>query len=154
MQPSGKRYIIYRSRRDPPFNFWNVADLHTFNRACAKDRLAKDLNDIKNDPSAFWMGGGDYGDFIGLDDKRFDPDCVSEAVSLRDMGKLGRAQVEHVRDLFKPLAHKCAGLLKGNHEKQFELHARQGELHDWLCVELGVPNLEYCAFFDLSGCHN
>ena len=57
--------------------------------------------------------------------------------------------MKQLRDLFMPIKHKCLGLLIGNHEKSYEKHTQQDSLHGWLCEELGVPNLQYSAFFDL-----
>jgi len=148
VEASGKRYIIYGSRKDV-FTFWHLADLHIWNSACDFKKVKQDIQTIKDDPFAFWQGGGDYADYIGFDDKRFDPDCVPQNTLVKDMGKLGKKQAEEVRGLFEPIKHKCLGLIEGNHEKQYQRRKDQSDLHSWLCTELNVPNLKYSALFDV-----
>lgn len=154
MEVGGKKHIEYPSRANT-IKVWNISDCHLLNAACAEGELDKDLAAIKTDPFSFWLGGGDYADFIGYDDgKRFDPDSVSEQLSVRDLGRLGKRSVEIVRDKFAPIKDKCLGLLLGNHEKQYQRAHKQEDLHAWLCEELGVPNLGYCALFDIAFCRN
>lgn len=148
MQAGGKRYIVHGSRSDV-FRIWYVSDIHWMSKACAEERVRHDIKIIKNDPRSYWIGGGDYCEFIGHTDKRFDPDCVADWVRIKDMGDLGRVGMKQLRDLFKPIRNKCLGLLIGNHEKRYELVTEQESLHHWLCTELDVPNLEYSALFDL-----
>lgn len=151
MEASGKRYIIHKSRKDK-FLIWNLSDLHWWNGACDKKSIRRDINIIKNDPFSFWIGGGDYADYIGYTDKRFDPDCVPDNAKIKDLGRLGDVQVREVAKLFEPIKHKCLGLLLGNHELQYQRAKQQANLHAWLCTELGVPNLEYSALLDVVFC--
>lgn len=88
-------------------------------------------------------------EYISCTDSRFDPDCVSDFVKIKDLGRLGKTFTEGVRELFKPIKHKCLGLLYGNHELKYEKWQEQQGLHEWLCTELGVPNLGYSALFDV-----
>jgi hypothetical protein len=119
-------------------------------KACAEKEVLKTRDEILNDPFTFWIGGGDYGEFIGFGDaKRFDPDSVSERVSVADLARLGKMTYEQIRDLFEPIKHKCLGLIVGNHEKQYMRRQQQEDLHGWLCTELGVPDLGYSCFMDL-----
>lgn len=113
------------------------------------NRIKEDIKKIADDPLSFWLGGGDYSDAISVTDRRFDPDCVSENITVKDLGRLGLALNEQVRDLFKPIAHKCLGLLEGNHELVYERTKEQHDRHSWLCQELGVPNLGYCCLMDV-----
>lgn len=149
MECSGKRYIATPSRSDV-FKIWNLADLHLLSASCAEGELDRDIKKIKTDPFSFWVGGGDYADYIGYDDgKRFDPDCVSEKLTVRDLGRLGKTSVQAVYEKLSPIKDKCLGLLFGNHEKHYQRHQKQAELHGWLCTEMGVPNLGYSCLFDL-----
>jgi hypothetical protein len=91
-------------------------------------------------------------DFIGYRDKRFDPDAVAEWVPLAKLADLGKYGMEQVRDIFKPIRHKCLGLLIGNHEKKYELATEHESMHHWLCQELNVPYLGYCCLFDVIFC--
>lgn len=148
MQAAGKRYILHNSKSSV-FKIWNLADLHLMNPACARERIAKDIKKIESDPYSFWLGGGDYVEYIGYKDKRFDPDAVADYVTVKDLGKLYLTGAKEVRDLFWPIRKKCFGLLLGNHEKKYALATEQEDRHGWLCSELGVQNLQYCALFDV-----
>lgn len=148
MEAGGSRHIPHRSRSDV-FTIWDIADVHYGNRAAAIDRLQKDIDLIRDDPYSFWFGGGDYAEYIGLTDRRFDPDAVADTISIRDMGRLGKVLTTEVKRLFWPIRRKCLGLIEGNHEKHYERHTEQSHLHAWLCTELEVPNLQYCALIDL-----
>ncbi len=150
MEAGGRHYIIHGSRNNV-FRIWNLADLHLLNKACAESEIDEDVEEIKNDPFSFWIGGGDYAEYIGpRDRKRWDPDAVSEKITVADLGRLGKRTAEIVRDKFKPIAHKCIGLVYGNHEDNYMIEKSQQELHSWLCQELGVLNLGYCALFDIA----
>lgn len=151
MQAAGKRYIWHGSAKDV-FSIWNLSDLHWMSKSCDESQIRADIETIRNDPFAFWLGGGDYCEFIGYSDRRFDPDAVAESVSVADLGNVGKADMEAIRDLFRPIRDKSFGLLLGNHEKKYELVREHAGLHSWLCQELRVPDLGYCALFDVVFC--
>lgn len=148
MQAAGKRYIIHGSRTDE-FTLWNLSDIHWMSKACAENDVRADIQRIADDPYAFWIGGGDYVEFIGRMDKRFDPDSVASWVSVKDLGDLGEIGMRAIGKLLKPIKHKCLGLLIGNHEKQYQLKTEHEGLHWSLCKELGAADLRYCALFDV-----
>lgn len=148
MEAAGKRWIVHPHKSDV-FKIWNLSDLHMMSRACAEKDLRRDVELIRDDPFSFWIGGGDYCEFVGRTDKRFDPDSVAEWVSIKDLGRLGDLGYRTVRDLFKPIAHKCLGLLLGNHEKLYALHQEQHDRQTWLCQELNAVNMQYSALLDV-----
>jgi hypothetical protein len=149
MQAAGKRYIWFRSRSDV-FRLVYFSDIHWLAKACAEHEVLRQRDAILNDPFTFWIGGGDYGEFIGFGDaKRFDPDAVSDRVTVADLARLGKVTYTQIRDLFAPIKHKCLGLIVGNHEKQYMRRLQQEDLHGWLCTELGVQDLGYSCFLDL-----
>ena len=149
MQAGGKKHIWHGSRSDT-FKLVYFSDIHWLAKACAEKEVLRTRDEILNDPFTFWIGGGDYGEFIGFGDaKRFDPDAVSDRVTVAMLGKLGKETYTQIRDLFKPIAHKCLGLIVGNHEKQYMRRLQQEDLHGWLCTELGVADLGYSCFMDL-----
>ena len=149
MHAGGTTYIRHGSKRDV-FRLWYLSDIHWMSAACAEDRVRRDIQAIADDPFSFWIGGGDYADFISHQDKRFDPDAVSERVSVRDLARLGMVAYEQVRDLFRPIAGQCLGLVEGNHERKYSLAMEQRDRHGWLCQELGAANLGYSALIDLA----
>jgi len=149
MEAAGKRYIWHPSRSDT-FKLVYFSDIHWLAKACAEKEVLKQRQAILDDPFTFWIGGGDYGEFIGYGDaKRFDPDAVSEKVTVKDLARLGKVTYTGIRDLFKPIAHKCLGLIVGNHEKQYMRRLQQEDLHGWLCTELGVADLGYSCLMDV-----
>ena len=149
MQAAGKKYVWHSSRSDQ-FKLVYFSDIHWLAKACAEKEVRKQIAEILADPNTFWIGGGDYGEFIGFGDaKRFDPDAVAEHVTVQDLARLGKVTYTQIRDLFRPIAHKCLGLIVGNHEKQYMRRQQQEDLHGWLCTELGVADLGYSCFMDI-----
>jgi hypothetical protein len=149
MIAAGKKYIWHASTADA-FKLVYFSDIHWLAKACAEKEVIKQRDEILNDPFTFWIGGGDYGEFIGFGDaKRFDPDAVSPRVKVKDLARLGKMTYEQIRDLFEPIKHKCLGLIVGNHEKQYMRRLQQEDLHGWLCTELGVADLGYSCFMDV-----
>ena len=149
MEAAGKRYIIYRSKSDI-ITLHNITDIHWLSKGCAEKRVRADVKAIAEDPYSFWVGGGDYCDYIGYhDQKRFDPDAVADWIPISKLGQLGAYGREQIKKLFWPIRHKCLGLLFGNHERKYEVLQEQQDGHAWLCTELGVPNLGYSCLMDL-----
>ena len=65
MNASGKRFIWHESRADV-FKLVYFSDIHYLAKACAEKEVLKTRDEILNDPFTFWIGGGDYGEFIGF----------------------------------------------------------------------------------------
>jgi len=126
-----------------------TGDWHTWHRYCALKRLRADLREIAEDDATFWFHGGDYAEFISPYDRRFDPRMLKPDMRVADLGQLGHRQVEFVRDLMRPIAGKCLGLMRGNHEEKYMHRQESQQLHGWLCEELAVPNMGYSTVFDL-----
>ncbi|MDD5543857.1 MAG: hypothetical protein PHX83_11845 [Acidobacteriia bacterium] len=114
------------------------------------NEILADVEQVRADPYALWLGGGDYADYIGYTDKRFDPDCVPDNIKVSDLGMLGKVLTGRVAEIFDPIKHKCLGLLYGNHEKKYQNWENQASLHADLCEKLGVPNMGYSAIFDIE----
>ena len=144
----GPIYIEYPSRTDTA-RLWGIGDIHLGNRHACLERLRNDVAEIAVDPSSYWIGLGDYADFIGYQDRRYDPEAISPDITVADMGKLGSKLMEKVRDELAPIKAKCIGLIEGNHEVQYQVRMNQQGLHAWLCVELGARNLGYSAIFEI-----
>lgn len=148
MEAIGRIYIVYPSR-STRISIANIADVHFGNRGCNMGRFRDDVRAIKNDPNAFWFGGGDFADYIAPNDKRWDPSTIDPDIRVSDLGQLGHVLCAKMRDEFKPISNKCLGLLFGNHEDKYMKLKDQQQLHQWLCTELGALNLGYCGFVDL-----
>ncbi len=148
MEAGGQRWIVYPSRSDE-FTIHAIGDIHYGNAACALDRCKADIEAIRVDPRAFWFGLGDYAEYIGPGDKRWNAKSVSKEITIGDLANLGKMLTTKVRDLFAPIKHKCLGLLLGNHETKYMGEKDQENLHAWLCTELGAVNLGYSGFTDV-----
>jgi len=144
----GQHYIVFPSRSDV-IRLWWMGDWHLWNRGCARQMLERDLESIAEDDASFLLGGGDYAEYIGYQDRRFDPEAFSPDVKVRDLGRLGYRQAEDVRDLLWPVRRKVVGLMYGNHEAKYMNAKDAQQLHSWLCTELGVPDFGYSCMFDL-----
>ena len=70
MQASGRRYIWHGSRTDT-FKLVYFSDIHWLAKACAEKAVIQQRDEILADPFTFWIGGGDYGEFIGFGDTSF-----------------------------------------------------------------------------------
>ncbi len=151
MIAGGKRYLAYKSRSLlTEIHLWAMGDWHLGNKDCARGELANTIKEIADDPMAVWLGMGDYAEYIGVGDPRFDPLCFDSTLSISDLGTLGTVLSRQVRDLMMPIRHKCLGLLFGNHEAKYMKYSNQQQLHAWLCTELGVSDLGYSTLFRLT----
>ena len=147
MEAGRTHYIVHPSRTDE-ITIYNVADIHLGVKACDKRKLREDVTRIKEDPSAFWFGGGDYADYVSPTDKRWSAGEIDPEITVADLSRLGHRQADMVLAELKPIANKCIGMLLGNHEAKYVSSKEQTDLHGWLCKEMGVPNFGYCAIFD------
>jgi len=155
MKAAGKRYITYSSKSDV-ISIYNIADIHRNNAACALNKCRADIQSIADDPYSYWLGGGDYADYIGYQDrKRFDPSTIAPGLEVKDLGQLGAISTQLVKELFEPIKKKSLGLLYGNHEDSYQIHNEQQNLHGWLCTELGGSHLDmgYSALMDVVFIH-
>lgn len=106
------RIIQHQSRSD----FWYIrplGDIHLGSINCDEVALDKDIQWIK-DHGAFWVGMGDYCEFISPKDMRFRPEDV--ASWCRDDKDVAEAQLQAFVRKVHPIKEQCLGLLKGNHE--------------------------------------
>ena len=150
MELAGKRYITHNSRTDK-FKIWGLGDFHVGNRGCALEHIKATVKEIQDDPCSFVVGTGDYSDCISYTDmKRFDPNTIDPSLTVADLANLGMVLNTKVRDILKPISHKIIGLLIGNHELEYQRRKDQTGNHAWLCRELGVNDLGYSCFVDLT----
>jgi hypothetical protein len=108
-------HTIYYASRGTVFTLYHLTDLHVGARACAEELLKADIAAIAADPQALWIGGGDYIDAIcQVGDRRYQPSALAKW-ALGEDDVMG-VQIDHVVNLLAPIAEKCLGLVKGNHE--------------------------------------
>ena len=107
------RTIKYSGRGDV-FRIVPLGDFHLGNVACNEKLLQQTVDDVAADDHTYWIGMGDYADFIKRRDWRYDPEVIAPWL----LGKADGAgeQVRRLKELLLPIKDKCLGLLKGNHE--------------------------------------
>jgi len=133
--------IIYKSRKDQ-FTIYPIGDIHAGTVHCAESEIKKLVKAIGEDPLALWIGMGDYGDLITPHDPRWDIEVISPWV---ERSNVAESQRVWLRNLLKPIAPKCIGLLGGNHEDSIRRYNAQ-DIHLDLCRDLSVPYLGYSCF--------
>jgi len=135
------------------YKLFVLGDTHVGAPNCAEGALRKLVADIKKDPNAYWLGGGDYCDAVILNDsKRFDVNAIPDwmlagnSKTIKDrIGDMLYAQRERFCDIVDPIKDRCLGLIEGNHEYSiFKYHNRDHMAQ--ICRTLGTETLTDCAF--------
>ncbi len=130
--------IKYRSQaRTLQYRIKPIGDAHIGNIGCDINRLKEDIEEIRQDPTALWIGVGDYVECINITDKRFDPESIDSSYNIRSLSRLVDAQIEDVVFLLKPIAKKCIGFLTGNHEEEVRLRSQRNASYD-IAKGLGI----------------
>ena len=107
-----------------------LGDIHIGAAACDEGRLKKVIQTIKEDDSCWWIGMGDYADYINMSDPRFSVATLAPWIGTKDLGDLAKAQTERFLDLIRPIAHKCLALMEGNHETAIQRHYERSIFSD------------------------
>ena len=106
---------FYRFGRADEINIVPLGDLHLGASACDEGLFLQTVKRI-NDSGAYWIGMGDYCDFINVRDPRFRAATLAPWITVQQLGDLAEAQKNRFLDYVKPIASKCLALVKGNHE--------------------------------------
>ncbi len=146
------RTVPYSSRTEV-FHLYPSPDIHLGNSQCGEKALADWVKEIQQDDHALWIGIGDYADFINRKDKRYDEEAI--APWLYGIGDIARAQRDRVIATLLPIADKCLGLVKGNHEDSVYIY-NERDVYGPLVEEIGRAQgkdarlgLEYWGFIRL-----
>ena len=107
-----------------------IGDVHLGAAACDEKLLDAVIQRIADDDRALWVGMGDYCEFINLRDPRFDMGTLANWVGRAELCDLAGAQVDRVTSKFRPIASKCLGLAKGNHEDTIHKHTERDVYSD------------------------
>ena len=99
------------------FSIYCIGDVHLGNKVCDLAKLKRDVEFVKNEPLAYWIGMGDYIEAINYSDKRFDPTQISEKYLVENLSNICKHQFEDIMEIFSPIMHKCLGMHRGNHEE-------------------------------------
>lgn len=141
-------YLIRVKNRGAKISIIPIGDTHDGVKNFDLLKLKKVVDWIRYKENAYWLGMGDYCEFIGYtDDKRFDPKAIDPQF-YGDLDNLHFAQIKHISDLLKPIGHKCIGLLEGNHENT--IHRKcQTDATDIIAYNLKTRNLGFVTFIRL-----
>lgn len=115
----GSRIVIY-----PLF------DLHLGTKKCREDKIKKVVEEIGTNPEAWWILGGDSGEFVNRSDKRHKESDLAEW--LYGVDDIAQAQVDRIRELLSPIADKCLAVCSGNHENCILQHYERNVYNDVL----------------------
>ena len=117
------RHIDHPSRSDV-YRVYAFGDLHLGNIHSNETALRALVKRIEADDNAYWIGMGDYCDFINLHDPRFDPrDIPGWLMGGDELADIARAESDHIANILAPIKTKCLGLIAGNHEEKLLQHS-------------------------------
>lgn len=114
------KHIHYESREDV-IRLWHITDTHLGSRSCNEALLKKHIQQIANDPLAYWGFGGDAIDGIcQAGDKRYSVATLAKWIhdayyKDQNVDTMG-IEVDYFVEMFRPIWHKCLWFGKGNHE--------------------------------------
>ena len=139
-----KEIVVRYSRANSEFHKYPLGDMHFGTKHALEHELIKKVKVIKDDPTASWIGMGDYGDFILPGDPRweYDRDVFAEWL---EQDNIADSQIDSIAEILRPIVDKCDGLLEGNHEWAISHHFHQNVIGK-LCKQLGVDYLGYSCF--------
>ncbi len=138
--------IPYR-KSDSNFYLYAIGDIHAGTIHCVEDHIKRKVDEIRQRKNTYWIGMGDYAEWITPKDKRFDPNLKSIAEWV-EPDNIAHCQTEWLTKLFEPIKKKCVGLLYGNHENSIRIYNHDNVIKN-LCDNLGVDNLGFSCFLRL-----
>lgn len=98
------------------FEIVPLGDIHLGARACLEKEFLELVKYIADNENVYWIGMGDYCDFIQMSDPRFDPKALAPWIQIEDLNNLSSVQAAKFIEYVKPIARKCLCLVRGNHE--------------------------------------
>lgn len=113
---------FYGVSRSDVFTILPLFDLHIGARACAEDKLRKEISHIAKTKNTYWIFGGDGCDFVRHSDPRFSARGLASWVETHMLDDLSRHQADRFLDIVEPAASKCLVMVEGNHETAINRH--------------------------------
>ena len=131
------------------WHLYPIGDIHYTNIGCDKTALVRDIKEIADNPLAFWIGMGDYDEYITYGDPRFDPESFTKDARVDFLKSMGQKQTQKMVNIFEPIKDRCIGITEGNHELEY------AKRHDHdpaaaVAENLGVKFLTYEALTRIS----
>jgi hypothetical protein len=101
-----------------------IADPHLGNLHSDEKTLKRIVADIAADPHCYWIGLGDYAEFINMRDPRFDPsELVDWLLGRTALKSIARAECARFLEIVEPISSRCLALIEGNHEAAILQHS-------------------------------
>ena len=127
-----------------------IFDTHILNPTFDKEMYKKCINYIANKDATYWFGGGDYGEFIKIKDKRFNALSCYPDLKVKDLARIVDLEREIFEEETGPILNpeKCLGLGEGNHDIKISKEG-DGEIVRDLCTAHNVRYLGYSGFIKL-----
>jgi hypothetical protein len=117
------RKTSYDSRGDE-FLLYFVGDVHLGSKHCDERLLRRIAHEIADNPNAYFLGLGDYCEWINMRDPRFDPmELVGWLFGGEELRDIARAEAARFVDIMGPVAGRCLALCEGNHEETILRHS-------------------------------
>ncbi len=113
---------FYEFTSDDVIKIIPLSDVHIGAKECDEKRLKAVVNYIASDPNIYWIGLGDYCDFITRKDPRFSVGGLADWIEVPDLADLAAAQRDRFLEIVEPIAGKCLAMVQGNHETSIERH--------------------------------
>lgn len=137
--------VDYESRSDT-FHLYHLTDFHIGHKETDEKALRATIAKVEADPFALWTGGGDYCEYIGVGDPRFDGSELAPWIGTSDLADIARVQSDYTVAMLAPIADKCLGLVGGNHGLKIHRYQQFDPL-GYMAGRLQVPNLGYDGSF-------
>lgn len=139
-----KDVVINYKNSDSIFKVYALGDIHAGTIHCVEGDIKRKVGEIAKARNTYWIGMGDYAEFITPRDKRFDPNQRAIADWCQP-DNVAYTQTKWIKDLFNPIRKKCIGLIYGNHEESMRVF-NHDNVHQNICDELEVDNLGFSCF--------
>ena len=139
-----KQFIIPYTSRSEKIKIYPLGDIHAGTVHCAEEEFRSKVREVKDNPLAYWLGMGDYSDYITPKDPRWEPSLLAIPEWV-EQDNIAECQRKRIVQLLSPIKGKCIGLLYGNHEESIRRH-NHANVHKNICDDLGVDNLGYSCF--------
>jgi len=138
------------------FTIVPLGDVHLGNTACDEALFRSAIERIAADPSCYWIGMGDFCDFINATDPRFNPDSLAPWIKMAHLGDLARAQRDRFLEFVKPIASRCLAMVEGNHERAIKKYYERDIYSDLVTgvKEAGGFEPDYQLALGISGWMN
>lgn len=123
------------------FRVTPIGDIHIGAAACDEGLLFDKVKEIEEGDDHYWIGLGDYCDFINMKDPRFAAGGLAAWITPADLMDLAKAQLNMLYRYLDPIAHKCLGMVMGNHELAIMKHTERDVFTEIVCHMKEVANM-------------